>query len=456
MDFSKAMQMASPMLLGLGSDLAGRTDNAMALGILQMQQDKERSDRKAALATQLGEMGLGPKQTAMLDAMPLEMQERYVFNKMAADDAHSRALAKAGAADARRLAAAREQNALMAQYMAPAAPQTAAEPQLYTDGSSTVPASFAPLTPQPAAPAPSQSPISRDALLRAMADPNLAPETVKRMEAIYNLSQPEAPQIIEGADGYKYQVYADGRPPERLLPDVVQEEVPADEYGRYVQETIEAGETPLDRISFAQAKKGKGFSMRTLPDGTQTVSFGGPQGEEGMDLTEVQAKDNVFATRAEGALKLLDDVGAEVLTSFGNRAADRDPTGLARNFQSEDFQVARQAGDEFLQAILRKDTGAAITEPEQVLYGRTYLPQVGDGPRVIEAKRQSRIRAIEALKSGMHPVQVVMTERALINAAKRAEEGEKYQPLPDVPTEFVERAGSGQILTFNPETGLLE
>jgi hypothetical protein len=69
---------------------------------------------------------------------------------------------------------------------------------------------------------------------------------------------------------------------------------------------------------------------------------------------------------------------------------------------------------------LRKDTGAAITEQEQSLYGKTYLPQPGDGPQVLEAKRQARIRAVEALKSGMNIQQLTVSERALIQAAERA------------------------------------
>lgn len=139
-------------------------------------------------------------------------------------------------------------------------------------------------------------------------------------------------------------------------------------------------------------------------------------------LTEAQSKDNVFATRAAGALQAFEPV-SEALTSFGQRAAEVDPTGVVRgNVQTPEFQVAKNAGDEFLQAILRKDTGAAITAPEQELYGKTYLPQPGDGPEVLAAKRQARARALAALQSGMSAEQVAMTERALVEAARKAEQ----------------------------------
>lgn len=139
----------------------------------------------------------------------------------------------------------------------------------------------------------------------------------------------------------------------------------------------------------------------------------GPGAATAKPLTEAQSKDVVFATRAQGALAVLDPV-AEELTNLGSRAAELDPTGVIRgNVQSPEYQVAKQASDEFLQAILRKDTGAAITPAEQALYGVTYLPQPGDGPAVLEAKRAARQRAVAAIEGGMSAAQIIAQEKAL-------------------------------------------
>lgn len=139
----------------------------------------------------------------------------------------------------------------------------------------------------------------------------------------------------------------------------------------------------------------------------------GPGAATAKPLTEAQSKDVVFATRAKGALAVLDPV-AEELTNLGSRAAELDPTGVIRgNVQSPEYQVAKQASDEFLQAILRKDTGAAITPAEQALYGVTYLPQPGDGPAVLEAKRAARQRAVAAIEGGMSAAQIIAQEKAL-------------------------------------------
>jgi hypothetical protein len=190
--------------------------------------------------------------------------------------------------------------------------------------------------------------------------------------------------------------------------------------------------TPEYAQFMAQGGRNNGFVFEQTGDGGLRMAQG--DATTGFKFTEAQSKDNVFATRAEGALSLLDSVGAEALASRPDRAAealDGVTMGLSRELQSEDFQVAQQAGDEFLQAILRKDTGAAITEGEQALYGETYLPRSGDGPRVLEAKRQARIRAVEAMKSGMNIQQLTVQQRALVQAAERA--GVAPPAAPDAP-----------------------
>lgn len=174
----------------------------------------------------------------------------------------------------------------------------------------------------------------------------------------------------------------------------------------------------------------------------------------GTKFTEVQSKDNVFSTRARGALPTLDQY-EQKLTSLGDRALNVDPTGLARGaLQDPDFQVAQTAGDEFLQAILRKDTGAAITEQEQLLYGRTYLPQPGDSPEAIAYKRQARLRAVAAIEAGMTPSQMVAQERALQASGGNAPAG-----APGPTSQGGAPAGApGPVkrFRFNPQTGKVE
>lgn len=171
--------------------------------------------------------------------------------------------------------------------------------------------------------------------------------------------------------------------------------------------------TPEYANFMVQGGRDTGMAIDVDPStGAVSLRQGAGAGSMGKPFTEGQSKDNVYVTRAEGALSVLDPIAGN-LTSRAGRAAESVPFGLARGAQSDDFQVAKNAGDEFLQAILRKDTGAAITEPEQALYGVTYLPQPGDSEAVLQQKTQARRRAVEAIKSGQSPAQLVAVEKAL-------------------------------------------
>lgn len=153
------------------------------------------------------------------------------------------------------------------------------------------------------------------------------------------------------------------------------------------------------------------------PDGKPILTRG-PAGVEGK-LTEAQSKDVGFATRARGALQILEPV-ADSLASAGGRflesASAYDPTGLVRGAQSNEFQTAYQAGGEFLVALLRKDTGAAVTPQEEAYYGRIYLPQPGDGPDVLQQKKLARERAVAALEAGMPANAIAAQEEALLRS----------------------------------------
>ncbi len=200
--------------------------------------------------------------------------------------------------------------------------------------------------------------------------------------------------------------------------------LPADvqEYNFYADQARAMGQEPLPYLDYIQAQKGNGLSITTA-DGT-VIQQGG-----GKPLTEGQSKDTVYSTRAAGALPIIDEFG-DALMNPAMRAVENDPTGLARGMQSPEFQQAQQAGKEFLQAILRKDTGAAITPQETAEYGSVYLPIPGDTPVVLEQKRVSRKRALEAINAGLPPQAILAQEIALQNSgAPAAFEDDSWQDL---------------------------
>lgn len=162
-----------------------------------------------------------------------------------------------------------------------------------------------------------------------------------------------------------------------------------------------------------EASKKGGMSLQVDP-ATGAVTF--QQGANIKPMTEGQSKDTVYATRAEGALPLLDKFG-DALTSLPQSLGGNIP-GVGNYAKSPEYQQAEQAGNEFLQAILRKDTGAAITSQEMAEYGATYLPRPGDSPEVLAQKRSSRQRAIAAINAGMTPQSILAKEKALASQPK--------------------------------------
>lgn len=186
--------------------------------------------------------------------------------------------------------------------------------------------------------------------------------------------------------------------PQRDLPAGVQEYEYAREQG-----------FPGTFQDWESSKKG-GMSLQVDPN-TGAVSF--QQGGNIKPMTEGQSKDTVYATRATGALGLIDQFG-DALTSLPETVGGQVP-GVGNYMKSPEFQQAEQAGKEFLQAILRKDTGAAITKPETEEYGTVYLPRPGDSPQVLAQKKISRFRAVEAMKAGMPPQAILAMEKALSN-----------------------------------------
>lgn len=167
-----------------------------------------------------------------------------------------------------------------------------------------------------------------------------------------------------------------------------------------------------------EASKKGGMSLQVDP-ATGAVSF--QQGGNIKPLTEGQSKDTVYATRAAGALPLIDRYG-DALTNFGESVAGEVP-GVGNYMKSPEFQQAEQAGKEFLQAILRKDTGAAITPAETNEYGTVYLPRPGDSPEVLAQKKASRERAINALEAGMPPQAILAKEKALAKSSGAPQPG---------------------------------
>jgi len=189
-----------------------------------------------------------------------------------------------------------------------------------------------------------------------------------------------------------------------------------------------------------------GVTIRN-PDGTETI-IGGPAGG-GKPFTEGQSKDIGFATRARAAITTLEPI-ANSLTDRKDIFLDSPmiPMGIGREYQSEGFQVAGNAAKNLMLAILRKDTGAAVTPTEERMYGEVFLPQPGDGEALLAQKAQARELAVSGLEQGMSPDAILAQGRAILQATGDAPADATVSPKVDV--------APPKRMKFNPETGAIE
>lgn len=158
------------------------------------------------------------------------------------------------------------------------------------------------------------------------------------------------------------------------------------------------------------------------------VTMEGKPLQAGKALTEFQGKSTGFAVRAKEAhdiLGAIDYSPAAVATkqSLEGMRGIGGPLGVMANVaMSPQAQQADQAQRNFVNAVLRQESGAAISESEFQNARKQYFPQPGDSAQVIEQKRKNRESAIKSLEvsagPGMRKVQSQSTAPASVNGAK--------------------------------------
>jgi hypothetical protein len=170
--------------------------------------------------------------------------------------------------------------------------------------------------------------------------------------------------------------------------------------------------------------------LEAIPGGPADKSGGSEGAAVSPKLTEGQSKDLVYLKRGDEANKLLETMAGNLTASGGQQgargAADVFLRGLpvvgdsaaVNSLVSAPRQQAEQAAREYLAAVLRKDTGAAITSQEFDIYGQTYLPQPGDSPAVLRQKANSRQVALDAIATGLGPDRAAIARPSAGSAAQ--------------------------------------
>jgi hypothetical protein len=120
--------------------------------------------------------------------------------------------------------------------------------------------------------------------------------------------------------------------------------------------------------------------------------------------TEVQAAAEQSANRMEDAEKNFSKVSTANLGVSGAAQSAASGVPVFGNFlKSQNFQKMEQSKREWVTALLRKESGAAIGRNEYTSYDRQFFPQAGDGPEVVAQKAEARRVATNALKNSAGP-----------------------------------------------------
>ena len=130
------------------------------------------------------------------------------------------------------------------------------------------------------------------------------------------------------------------------------------------------------------------------------------QGGGGKPLTDAQAKANLFGTRMQESHRILTDLEGKYSPMAVNTrmaAADAPIIGgvagaIANVALSKEGQMAEQAQRDFINAVLRRESGAVISKEEFANGQKQYFPQPGDSAEVLEQKRRNREMAIRGLE----------------------------------------------------------
>ena len=159
-----------------------------------------------------------------------------------------------------------------------------------------------------------------------------------------------------------------------------------------------SGQIDMATGRFYDTSPSGGFSVTTRPDGTTIVTQGGKGGGASPKLTDGQAKNTAFFGRATSSNEILDKFEME---GTGLRQIIGENLPMGNYLLTDEGQQYDQAKRDFINAILRQESGAAIGKNEFDSANVQYFPQPGDGNAVIAQKKQNRIQKIRGLGAGM-------------------------------------------------------
>lgn len=121
-----------------------------------------------------------------------------------------------------------------------------------------------------------------------------------------------------------------------------------------------------------------------------------------VQMTEGQSNAALYADRmreADATITSNEKAGM----SIGGKALEAVPGGAGNYLQSDEYQLFEQARRNFINAVLRRESGAVIADSEFANAEKQYFPRPGDSEAVIKQKAANRRSAIEGISRAAGP-----------------------------------------------------
>ncbi|QRF60264.1 hypothetical protein [Variovorax paradoxus] len=163
---------------------------------------------------------------------------------------------------------------------------------------------------------------------------------------------------------------------------------------------IDRARLGIEAVRASTAGLPAGYRLKADGSGLEFIPGGpaDPDTAKGKNaLTEGQSKALLFGSRMQTANKILGDLQASGKLFSTPGANTPVVGGLVNLVNSEQGQQLDQAKRDFLNATLRRESGAVISPAEFDNGDKQYFPQPGDSSKVIEQKRQNREVAIRGI-----------------------------------------------------------
>jgi hypothetical protein len=120
-------------------------------------------------------------------------------------------------------------------------------------------------------------------------------------------------------------------------------------------------------------------------------------GEKDKPLNDAQAKALLFSNRMRESDKIITDLAGKG-TNVSVPGSRSGVFGSVINAASpESQQSLDQAKRDFINAVLRRESGAVIADSEFSNAEKQYFPQVGEGPKIIAQKAANRKNALDSI-----------------------------------------------------------